>query len=69
MPYNNTVHTSTGKAPFEIIEGRPKTSYYLEDLMIIIFSADEYVRDISVAFDKIKEAISRAQEKHKQGCR
>ena len=22
--YNNTVHTSTGKTPFEIIEGRPK---------------------------------------------
>ena len=22
--YNNTLHTSTGKTPFEIIEGRPK---------------------------------------------
>ena len=31
-----------------------------------IFAADEYVRDISVAFEKIKEAISRAQDKHKR---
>ena len=22
--YNNTIHTSTGKTPFEIVEGRPK---------------------------------------------
>ena len=28
--YNNTVHTSTGKAPFEIIEGRPKLPLLLK---------------------------------------
>ena len=47
--YNNTVHTSTGKAPFEIIEGRPKLPIILKDK---IFAADEYVHDTSIAFDK-----------------
>ena len=27
--YNNTIHTSTGKSPFEVIEGRPKVSLIL----------------------------------------
>ena len=63
--YNDTVHTSTGKAPFEIIEGRPKLPLLLKT-NDKIFAADEYVRDISVAFGKIKEAISHAQEKHKR---
>ena len=65
--YNNTVHTSTGKAPFEIIEGRPKLPIILKP-HDKIFAADEYVRDISVAFEKIKEAISRAQDKHKRAA-
>ena len=63
--YNNTIHTSTGKAPFEIIEGRPKLPLLLRT-NDKIFAADVYVRDISVAFDKIKESITHAQEKHKQ---
>ncbi|MCO5548013.1 hypothetical protein L7F22_001469 [Adiantum nelumboides] len=28
--YNNTIHTSTGKAPFEVIEGRPKSPLLLK---------------------------------------
>ena len=65
--YNNTVHTSTGKALFEIIEGRPKLPLLLRT-NDKIFAADAYVRDISVAFEKIKEAISHAQEKHKRAA-
>ena len=63
--YNNTGHTSTGKAPFEIIEGRPKLPLILKPHEKI-FAADEYVRDIAVAFDKVKDATAKAQEKHKR---
>ena len=59
------MHSSIGKAPFEVIEGRPKLPLMLKP-HDKIFAADEYVRDISVAFDKIKDAISKAQEKHKK---
>jgi hypothetical protein len=30
--YNNTIHTSTGKSPFEIIEGRPKLPLIVKSL-------------------------------------
>ena len=63
--YNNTVHTSTGKALFEIIEGRPKLPLILKPHKNI-FAADEYVRDMAVAFDKVKVAIANAQENHKR---
>ena len=65
--YNNTVHTSTGKAPFEIIEGRAKLPLIIKPHEKI-FAADEYVRDIAVAFDKVKDAIAKAQEKHKKAA-
>ena len=48
---NNTVHTSTGKVPFEIIEGRPKLRIILKS-HAKIFAVDEYVHDTSIAFDK-----------------
>ena len=54
--YNNTVHTSTVKNPFEIIEGRPKVPPILRTHEQIS-AADEYVRDVSSAFQKIKEAL------------
>ncbi|MCO5550680.1 hypothetical protein L7F22_004170 [Adiantum nelumboides] len=62
--YNNTVHTSTGKAPFEVIEGRPKSPLLLK-VHGKIFAADEYSRDLKESFQKIKEAISIAQQKQK----
>ncbi|MCO5550562.1 hypothetical protein L7F22_004049 [Adiantum nelumboides] len=62
--YNNTVHTSTGKAPFEVIEGRPKSSLLLK-VHGKIFATDEYSRDLKESFQKIKEAISIAQQKQK----
>ncbi|WP_219824234.1 hypothetical protein, partial [Enterobacter cloacae complex sp. GF14B] len=55
--YNNIVHTTTGKAPFEIIEGRPKSPLLLK-VYGKIFAADEYSRDLQESFQKIKEAIS-----------
>ena len=54
--YNNTVHTSIGKTPFEIIEERPKIPPILQTHEQI-FVANEYVRDVSNAFQKIKEAL------------
>ncbi|MCO5605646.1 hypothetical protein L7F22_059829 [Adiantum nelumboides] len=62
--YNNTVHTSTVKAPFEVIEGRSNSPLLL---MVHgkIFAADEYSRDLKESFQKIKEGISIAQQKQK----
>ncbi|MCO5564532.1 hypothetical protein L7F22_018194 [Adiantum nelumboides] len=62
--YNNTVHTSTGKAPFEVIEGRSKSPLLLT-VHGKIFAADEYSRDLKESFQKIKEAISISQQKQK----
>ncbi|MCO5592257.1 hypothetical protein L7F22_046255 [Adiantum nelumboides] len=62
--YNNTVHTSTGKAPFEVIEGRSKSPLLLK-VHGKIFAAAEYNRDLKESFQKIKEAISIAQQKQK----
>ena len=60
--YNNTMHSSTGKSPFEVIEGKPKPPLMLKTKHNI-FVADEYVRDIKESFQKIKEAISASQHK------
>ena len=62
--YNNTVHSSTGKSPFEIIEGRPKVPPILRTHQNI-FTGDEYVRDLQMSFDKIKDAIKITQLKQK----
>ncbi|MGJ2631373.1 hypothetical protein ACR8J5_22370, partial [Salmonella enterica subsp. enterica serovar Paratyphi A] len=60
----NNVHTSTGKAPFEVIEGRPKSPLLLK-MHGKIFAADEYSRDLKESFQKIKETISISQMKQK----
>ena len=57
--YNSTIHSSMGKTPFEVIEGRPQLPLILKPHNKI-FAADEEVQDIRVAFDKIKESISLA---------
>ncbi|MCO5613087.1 hypothetical protein L7F22_067361 [Adiantum nelumboides] len=62
--YNNNVHTSTRKAPFKVIEGRPKSPLLLK-VHGKIFAADEYSRNLKESFQKIKEAISIAQQKQK----
>ena len=65
--YNNTTHSSTGKAPFEIIYGKP----LLPPILCTkekIFAADEFVRDLDVAHQQVKQAISRAQERQKKAA-
>lgn len=65
--YNNTVHTSTGKAPFEITEGGKKVPPILctKDK---IFEADRFVQDLDTAFAKVKEALLKSQAKHKKAA-
>ena len=62
--YNNTIHTSTGKSPFEIVDGFPKIPPTLRTKEES-FVADEYVRDVRDAFAKVKEALQRSQVKKK----
>ena len=54
--YNNTIHTITGKTPFEVIEGRPRLPLILKPHEKI-FATNEEVRDIQEAFDRIKDSI------------
>ena len=65
--YSNTIHSSNSKAPFEVIEGCPKLPLILQT-HDKIFATDEYVHNISIAFQKTKEAITHAQEKHKKAA-
>ena len=46
--YNNTIHSSTSKTPFEVIEGKPRLPLILKPHNKI-FAADEENRDIRVA--------------------
>ncbi|MCO5584776.1 hypothetical protein L7F22_038708 [Adiantum nelumboides] len=65
--YNNTTHSSTGKAPFEIIYGKP----LLPPILCTkekIFATDEFVRDIDTVFQQVKQAISRTQDKQKNAA-
>ena len=63
--YNNTIHSSTRKAPFERIYGRP----LLLPIMVTkekIFSADEFISDFESSYTQVKRAIERSQEKQKR---
>ena len=57
--YNNTIHSSTSKTSFEVIDGRPQLPLILKPHKKI-FATNEEVQDIRVAFDKIKESMSLA---------
>ncbi|MCO5600513.1 hypothetical protein L7F22_054626 [Adiantum nelumboides] len=65
--YNNTIHSSTGKAPFEIVEGAIKVppSLSTKDK---IFEADEYTRDLDTAFAKVRETLQKSQERQKKAA-
>ena len=63
--YNNTMHSSTSKSPFEVIECKPKPPLMLK-MKHNIFAANEYVRDIQESFQKIKEDIFALQHKQKR---
>ncbi|MCO5562894.1 hypothetical protein L7F22_016530 [Adiantum nelumboides] len=49
--YNNTVHSSTGKAPFEIVEGGKKVPPILHT-KDKIFEADKYAQDLDEMYKK-----------------
>ena len=63
--YNNTVHSSTGKAPFEIVEGGKKVPPILHT-KDKIFEADQYVQSMDETYQKIKYALERTQAKQKR---
>ena len=65
--YNNTVHTSTGKAPFKIVEGGKKVPPILHT-KDKIFEADKYVEDMQESYARVKYALQRTQEKHKKAA-
>ena len=58
--YNNTIHTSTGKTPFEIVEGRPKLPLMVKHLSNV-FAADVYSKDLTKSFQRVKVSISITQ--------
>ncbi|MCO5578576.1 hypothetical protein L7F22_032420 [Adiantum nelumboides] len=65
--YNNTIHSSTGKAPFEIVEGAMKVPSFLST-KDKIFEADEYTRDLDTAFAKVRETLQKSQERQKKAA-
>ena len=65
--YNNTVHSSTGKAPFEIVEGGKKVPPILHT-KDKIFEADKFTKDWEEAYKKVKEALQKTQAKQKKAA-
>ncbi|MCO5606894.1 hypothetical protein L7F22_061085 [Adiantum nelumboides] len=65
--YNNTVHSSTGKAPFEIVEGGKKVPPILHT-KDKIFEADQYVQTMDEMYKKIKLALEKTQAKQKRAA-
>ncbi|MCO5578848.1 hypothetical protein L7F22_032695 [Adiantum nelumboides] len=60
--YNNMINSSTGKAPFEIVEGAMKVPPFLST-KDKIFEADEYTRNLDTAFAKVRETLQKSQER------
>ncbi|MCO5613418.1 hypothetical protein L7F22_067694 [Adiantum nelumboides] len=65
--YNNTVHTSIGKASFEIVEGGKKVPPILQ-IKDKMFEADKYVQNTDEAYRKIKLALEKTQSKQKKAA-
>ncbi|MCO5611512.1 hypothetical protein L7F22_065765 [Adiantum nelumboides] len=54
--YNNTIHSSTGKAPSEIVERARKPSPMVK-VMDDVFEADKFVEDLDLAYQQVQQAI------------
>ncbi|MCO5582610.1 hypothetical protein L7F22_036508 [Adiantum nelumboides] len=63
--YNNTIHSSTGKTPFEIVEGVRKVPPFLSTKDKIL-EANEYTRDLDTDFAKVRETLQKSQERQKK---
>ncbi|MCO5584172.1 hypothetical protein L7F22_038095 [Adiantum nelumboides] len=67
LAYNNTIHSSTGKVPFEIVEGARKPPPMVK-VMDDVFEADKFVEDLDLAYQQVQHAIQKAQEKQKKAA-
>ncbi|MCO5614770.1 hypothetical protein L7F22_069054 [Adiantum nelumboides] len=65
--YNTTIHGSTGKAPFEIVEGARKPPPMIK-VMDDVFEADKFAEDLDLAHQQVQQAIQKAQEKQKKAA-
>ncbi|MCO5605622.1 hypothetical protein L7F22_059805 [Adiantum nelumboides] len=65
--YNNTIHSSTGKAPFEIVEGARKPPPMVK-VMDDAFEADKFVEYLDLPYQQVQQAIQKAQEKQKKAA-
>ncbi|MCO5601551.1 hypothetical protein L7F22_055674 [Adiantum nelumboides] len=65
--YNNTIHSSTGKAPFEIVEGVRKVPPFLSTKDKIL-EANQYTRDLDTDFAKVRETLQKSQERQKKAA-
>ncbi|MCO5564988.1 hypothetical protein L7F22_018658 [Adiantum nelumboides] len=63
--YNNTIHSSTGKAPFEIVKGARRPPPMVK-MMDDVFEADKFVEDLDLAYQQVQQTIQKAQEKQKK---
>ncbi|MCO5564156.1 hypothetical protein L7F22_017812 [Adiantum nelumboides] len=65
--YNNTIHSSTWKAPFEIVEGVRKVPPFLSTKDKIL-EANEYTRDLDTDFAKVRKTLQKSQERQKKAA-
>ncbi|MCO5612907.1 hypothetical protein L7F22_067180 [Adiantum nelumboides] len=65
--YNTTIHSSTGKAPFEIVKGARKPPPMVK-VMDDVFEADKFVEHLDLAYQQVQQAIQKAQEKQKKAA-
>ncbi|MCO5594841.1 hypothetical protein L7F22_048875 [Adiantum nelumboides] len=65
--YNNIVHLSTSKAPFEIVEGGKKVPPILHT-KDKVFEADKYLQDMDEMYKKVKMALEKTQAKQNKAA-
>ncbi|MCO5614089.1 hypothetical protein L7F22_068370 [Adiantum nelumboides] len=65
--YNNTIHSSTGKALFEIVEGARKPPPMVK-VMDDVFEADKFVENLGLVYQELQQVIQKAQEKQKKAA-